>query len=1553
MRFRKVISLLLCFIMLISMSTVVYAGKIDLTSYTSSYTFDEGESITIYIGNEGFLNKYEVLNSSNKVVAVDYYSYRMGSSDPFELSPGKYTVKCTIEGFTYVVSGGQYVARPNGKTSTVTRSLTIRELKDITESISFPSKTVTYDGTEHELTVTEIPTGATVSYESEDANKNKATDPGKYNITAVIRKDGYAPKRVTSTLTIKKRDLVIKARNTDKTYDGKRTIDLSFYMTGKIDGDSVYNLSQWPSLGTFPSSNAGSNLSINITNNYYNFAGDDIDKYNIITPSSLTGNIYPAPLTIKAKDVQMIKGEDYPPLDYEIIEGQLYGSDEITGELSTLATGTQVGEFDITQGSLSVSSNYTLTFLKGNFSVAEKEKQKVIISDIPSEKNYGEDGFKIEVTPDSASGLNDFTFSSSNPDVAEIDNEGNVVLKNAGTTILKVFQEGNEIYAPFTKTQQLVVNKININITADAKSKRVGANDPTLTYTYSGTLVGTDKFTGELTRQSGEEVGTYDILQGTLALSDNYNIIYNKAVFEIVDKTPQNVGVAGIVAEKTYGDDGFKITVTPDENSNLDNFEITSSNTNVATIDDEGNVTIKNAGSTTISVKEPGNADYAPFEKTWTLTVNKVDITVTADTKSKRVGTNDPALTYQYTGNLIGTDVFTGELVRQSGEEVGKYDILQGTLELSDNYNLAYNKGTFEILDKNPQNITVSTVTEKTYGDAPFIVTVTPDAASGLCTFTYESSNTDVAEISNDGTVTIKAAGKTNITVKQAGNTDYSEFVKTQELVVNKVEIVVTADARSKRIGTDDPALTYQYTGNLVGTDAFTGELSRQSGEEIGTYDILQGTLALSENYNITYNKAVFEILEKTPQNIVITDIDTKTYGDSSFAITVTPDATANLSNFTYDSSDNNVATIDEIGNVTIVGAGETIISVTEAGNEDYAKTTVTKKLTVNKKALEIKVDNVTITYGDAINTNITYAGFVNGEDETVLTKAVEVSGYSVKPNVGEYDIVLGGAEAANYEISYVNAKLTVSKKNATVTQLNVFDKVADTTTDATINESSLVIDGMILGDDLTVDFENAAATFATAEVGDNIAVNISGLVLAGEHANNYNLTNAEFATTASIKETITASDIAAQITALTVVKDATAIEMPNVPAGYAITLKSSDNDAVVKDDGSVAPVENDTQVGLVFTVTNEADENDTADTTIINVTVHASSKVVVTVTAEANGTVTGSDEYLKNSDVTVVATANSGYKFSGWYKDGTSVSTNATYTFKAENDIALVAKFSKVSSSGGGGGVSKYTVKFETNGGTAVKSVSVNKNDLATEPIAPTKDGFKFDGWYTDKDLTTAYDFTAKVTKSFTLYAKWTEIEKEPVVDEPDTTITFTDVKENDWFYANVQYVVENKLMNGVAEDKFAPNDTLTRAMLVTVLYRNAGEPAVNKSILFADVDMGSWYANAVVWAKQNGIVNGVNETEFEPDANITREQIAAIMFRYAQYKGMEAVTLEENLHFDDADEISEYAVSAMNWVVGTGLVKGKSATTINPKDNATRAEIAAILQRFIENNK
>ena len=140
---------------------------------------------------------------------------------------------------------------------------------------------------------------------------------------------------------------------------------------------------------------------------------------------------------------------------------------------------------------------------------------------------------------------------------------------------------------------------------------------------------------------------------------------------------------------------------------------------------------------------------------------------------------------------------------------------------------------------------------------------------------------------------------------------------------------------------------------------------------------------------------------------------------------------------------------------------------------------------------------------------------------------------------------------------------------------------------------------------------------------------------------------------------------------------------------------------------------------------------------------------------------------------------------------------------------------------------------------------------------------------------------------------------------------------------------------------------------MLVTVLYRMDGSPVVNGNTPFADVKTGAYYEKAVAWASAEGIVNGVNSTTFAPDSSITREQIASIMYRYAKYKGYD-VSVGENtniLSYDDFDKIASYAIPAIQYVVGSGIINGKTPSTVNPKDNATRAELAAILKRF--NNK
>ena len=177
-----------------------------------------------------------------------------------------------------------------------------------------------------------------------------------------------------------------------------------------------------------------------------------------------------------------------------------------------------------------------------------------------------------------------------------------------------------------------------------------------------------------------------------------------------------------------------------------------------------------------------------------------------------------------------------------------------------------------------------------------------------------------------------------------------------------------------------------------------------------------------------------------------------------------------------------------------------------------------------------------------------------------------------------------------------------------------------------------------------------------------------------------------------------------------------------------------------------------------------------------------------------------------------------------------------------------------------------------------------------------------------------------------------------------------FHDVSPSDWFYESVKFVNEKGLFSGTSENTFAPNDALTRAMLVTVLYRAEGEPKTTGGSKFADVPNDAYYTDAVAWAQANGIVNGVSETQFAPNVKITREQIAAILYRYAVYNGLEAVALKDNLLFKDAGDISEYARSAMNWIVGQQIICGYEDNTVKPQNNATRAEAAAMLQRYLE---
>ena len=277
---------------------------------------------------------------------------------------------------------------------------------------------------------------------------------------------------------------------------------------------------------------------------------------------------------------------------------------------------------------------------------------------------------------------------------------------------------------------------------------------------------------------------------------------------------------------------------------------------------------------------------------------------------------------------------------------------------------------------------------------------------------------------------------------------------------------------------------------------------------------------------------------------------------------------------------------------------------------------------------------------------------------------------------------------------------------------------------------------------------------------------------------------------------------------------------------------------------------------------------------------------------------------------------------------------------------------------------VETWSITYVTDGGTinGEYPTTYTKGTVTVLPTDVTKPGYTFLGWFT------AYTGGVQVrqigateTGDKTFYARWQKTVLPPPPVTPGTPVTparpaapvglpFADVSGSDWFYNDVRYVYEKGIMDGTGADRFSPNAPLTRAMIVTILYRMAGSPSVSGSSDFTDVAAGKWFAKAVAWAAANGIVNGYGDSLFGPNDPVTREQLAAILYRYAVYGGMTAVTLEENLgSFADTAQLSAYAIQAMNWAVGQGLING-SGSNLVPKAQATRAQVAAIIHRYLE---
>lgn len=268
-----------------------------------------------------------------------------------------------------------------------------------------------------------------------------------------------------------------------------------------------------------------------------------------------------------------------------------------------------------------------------------------------------------------------------------------------------------------------------------------------------------------------------------------------------------------------------------------------------------------------------------------------------------------------------------------------------------------------------------------------------------------------------------------------------------------------------------------------------------------------------------------------------------------------------------------------------------------------------------------------------------------------------------------------------------------------------------------------------------------------------------------------------------------------------------------------------------------------------------------------------------------------------------------------------------------------------------------QFAVTFQTNGGTPVETQYVNEGEKVTKPDDPTRYGYEFAGWFSDEGLSEKWDFEAHtVTSDLTLYAKWTLVTSNKPAGTGTSGLNvpaklpFTDVAKQNWFYDDVLYVYENGLMNGTSSTTFAPDQKTTRAMIVTILWRLEGSPAAKEAAEFQDVSAGAYYAEAVAWAAENGIVNGFGDGRFAPDDAITREQLAAILYRYSRYCGQSTAATASLDSFSDVASVSGYAREALVWAYEAGIVRGTSDNRINPIGFATRAEAAAMLHRYLK---
>ena len=799
------------------------------------------------------------------------------------------------------------------------------------------------------------------------------------------------------------------------------------------------------------------------------------------------------------------------------------------------------------------------------------------------------------------------------------------------------------------------------------------------------------------------------------------------------------------------------------------------------------------------------------------------------------------------------------------------------------------------------------------------------------------------------------------ITITNATGDDvtscYSNIARAAgKLTVNPITtpIVVTADPATKAYdGTDLTKNTYTYTDGVLvtgdtievtitGSQKFVGS----SNNTVSNVKVMRNGEDITSNYTMgTHVDGTLEVtsaeqpLEIADQYVKVNGSITKGYLEQS--------VTGNEGNISFTIKSGIALTYDAINEEYVAGAtaGDVVMTVTAVkvnlGGDD------TPEWKETSKDFTIHVINKTDVNITGLNNNeeFTYDGTSKKPTGTISVNAGTI-------NVSDLEVKYEGTGSTTYNAGTAPTNVGTYKVTYKVPEDNT-SYVGTYSVEFSIKKAGL--DKVTLVED-TFEYTGTDITPTLNNVNDKIE--ISGTTTAKDVSNNV--------ITAKIKDISNYEWKDGSNGDLTINWSITqATPDYTVPTGLTGVKGETLNDVTLPSGFTW----NDTTVVLTAgTNTYKAtytpvDTTNYKTITDIDIEINVKNKFdVITSVNGGNGTITPSKiDVIEGTKEEITFTPDSGYVVSKVMVnevEKTSEVENNKIEITVTEEITVEVTYKRKYTGGGGGSTSTTTYKIivtEGKNGSITPNgvVKVEKGEDQTFKIKAEK-GYEIADVLVDgKSVGAVAKYTFKNVKAkHTIEATFKKVEMPE--QKPEEKETFKDVKKNDWYYEAVEYVANKGLMNGTGNDEFTPDANTTRGMIVTILYRLEGSPEVSMST-FTDVANTEYYAKAVAWAEKNGIVNGYGEGKFGPNDVITREQLAAIMYRYSNYKKYNTSVGEDTniLSYNDISELSEYAVSSMQWACGAGLVNGIGDGKLAPKGNATRAQLATILMRYCESNK